>query len=71
MSDGHLVAYGCKTVVRGLFDFSVTKPRVVLLDYLPVFVGFLKLFAISGYLRTRIVSDIKILCAAITFAGIE
>lgn len=71
MSDGHLVSYGRKTVVRGLFEFSVTKPRVVLLDYLPVFVGFLKLFAISGYLRTRIVSDIKIHFAVLTLAGIE
>ena len=51
MSDGHLIAYGSKRVMRCLFCFSVAESREVLLNGLPVLEDFLEFFTVLGTLE--------------------
>lgn len=71
MRNGHLIADGTKAIVGGLFHFSVAQARVILLNDLSVFEDLFECFAIPGHPCTSVVSDIEVLRAAITFAGME
>ena len=71
MGNGHLIADGSECIMAGLFNFSVTKTREILLDDLPVFESFLEFFAIPGHCGPGVISDIKVLGTAIAFAGIK
>jgi len=47
MSNGHLIAYRIKRIVRGLLNLSVAEPSIILLNYLSIFEYLFELFAVS------------------------
>lgn len=68
MGDGHLIADGAYFVMSSLFGFAVAETREVTFNFGAEVVSLFKEFSVARDFGTGIVSDIAILCAAISVA---